>query len=304
MKRIITVAIAAGLLGVATDPRAYTARNRFSITDRAAMADLVVAAEVKSVKDIAGAKKAAAHNVRAELRVLTVLKGSHRKPTLEVRYRSGFGRGPMRLGVGRKHLFFLISAGFGKPHYTSIVRNIAALADTPENRKKILPAVRCCSWKKLKGGLRVMLSPSKWVYSRGENIDLLVIVRNPGAAAVKFTLAYWPRKKMTWGDLRIRRGGKRIKPKKIPWATMAEIEAYWSKGHHKPYSATILPGDAEVFRMSKVNTAAKGYAYKRDLGFVHYPMKNAGTYTIEAELHNYIDGLPSIKTAATSIQVR
>ncbi len=145
---------------------------------------------------------------------------------------------------------------------------------------------------------RLVLYP----YAQTGEVDLFVLARNVGKAAVDFTYKSWPEAQQSRCSLRILDAAKRtIDAKDVP-ISKQDIAAYFSK-FGRTYKLKIEPGESWMIHLPRVTTAAAGWGYKEELGFKYYPVATHGPHTVAAECVNFFGPGSQLATSVLTVNL-
>jgi len=193
--------------------------------------------------------------------------------------------------VGRRYLLLLWSPSEAGQDHALIDAAGGLRVHTPERRAALVRALAAghpgSPWRRSGAVLaRLVAGPA----SEARHRDLVVIVRNVGPAPLTWSYTSWPRATQSRCTLRVVHvaSGEPVAPVAVPIAE-ADIAA-WFVAHGPRWSVGIAPGDALLFTLDRVTTAAPGWGYKERLGFVHYPPGRRGLHRIAATCERLIEG--------------
>lgn len=259
-----------------------------------ATADLVVIADIAELRNLA-----------AKLAVIDVLKGDATAgQSIDVIGTVHAGLHDRCRGTPieakRRYLFALWKPMGASPAFTLVHAHAGVVAHAPVIEKQWRDALArpqpISAWRPQPSGLVAQL-----VLAPGPEVGLFVILRNAKTAPLTLDLKSWPRTAMSHCKLAITNVAtkQRIAPKAVP-IPPADIAKYFTR-NPRAYKATLAPGESWVVRLDRITTAAAGWGYKEDLGFVFYPVAKAGDHTIAATCWNFIRRNSKIETGAITV---
>lgn len=157
------------------------------------------------------------------------------------------------------------------------------------------------AWRAQPSGLVAQLVLDPDPPAQKGDVDLFVLVRNVKDAPVTLDLKSWPKNAMTHCKLDIVNVAtkQKVAPKAVP-IPPTDIAKYFAR-NPRVYQAKLAPGEAWIVRLDRVTTAAQGWGYKEDLGFVFYPVAKAGDHVIAATCWNFVRRNSKIETGAITV---
>lgn len=174
--------------------------------------------------------------------------------------------------------------------------------NTPEWRQKVkaTPLAPMSPWTS-RGPVQSRLFRA--VKGKDSNeLDLLVLLRNAGAAPITFEYSDWPEATASTCSVTMRSGTSTPvagKPVPIP---RADLEAYFSK-HGRQYTMPIPPGGSHVHRLQRVTSAAPGWGYKEELAFTFWPLTTRGRYDVSVECRNVFGPGSTVQTGPVALDL-
>lgn len=202
----------------------------------------------------------------------------------------------------RRYLFALWKPLRGKS-YTLVHAHAGVVAHTGAVEQRWRAALAKPSpsspWRAQPSGLvaQLVLDPDA---PKGE-IGLFVILRNAKPAPITLDLKSWPRNAMSHCKLDIVNvvTKQKIAPKPVP-IPAADIAKYFAR-NPRAYRVALAPGEARVVRLDRVTTAAPGWGYKEDLGFVFYPVVKTGDHRVAATCWHFVRRNSKLETGAITV---
>jgi len=282
MERLLVVAVIACASGAALADRAHV----LDIRTRTAMADQVVVAKVSSVAQVPGTSFKSALNHRATLEVVATIKGKPPGGPIALHYYwATQSPSPIYLEKNKTYLFFLIKKLRREPFRRVIDRYDGAIAATPDHRKSVELAAKdsCCQWRD-NGGIRILVMTERLNILEHET-NLIVYAQNLSGKPAASQRVNWPRNRMTHAALDIRRAGKRVPARSVPWLNNSDLRKHF--GRNKPFRSSLRHGDYTLMHLQRIRSAKSGWGYKQRLGFKYYPGMSAGEHLVRITVKNW-----------------
>ena len=292
--RFVTLAIV-GLLAIPSEGEACDrALSPFEVVEvGVAVSDLVVTGEVTAIQDGV-----------ATVKVVRVLKGGASVGD-EVQLRgatlpSEIGRcGGPPIDIGKRFTFLLWApAGqLGAYHVIDMHGGVIDVKDEQKLREAIAKGHPHSPWL-VKDDIATMLLLDPTPANAGD-VDVFVVLRNIGAKPKPYRISNWPRQTMSKCTLAIvnTKTKKQVLATPVPIA-QKDISTYFSRNGQK-WETKIEVGAAQLKHLFRITTAKQGWGYKEELGFVYYPIAQAGAHDVAATCVN----LFGIGTRATTAAV-
>lgn len=201
----------------------------------------------------------------------------------------------------RRYLFALWKPLGGSKAFVLVHPHAGVVAHAPAIEKQWRDALArpqpASAWRAQPSGLvaQLVLAPDP-----GE-VGLFVILRNAKTAPLTLDMKSWPRTAMSHCKLAITNLAtkQKLAPRPVP-IPPADIAKYFTR-NPRAYKATLAPGESWVVRLDRITTAAAGWGYKEDLGFVFYPVAKAGDHTIAATCWNHVRRNSKVETGAITV---
>lgn len=212
--------------------------------------------------------------------------------------------GVVAVDAGKRYIVTLWEPIPGSTKHDLVEPGSSAIAHTAAAQAEIEAAIRkqhpTSPWQVSAPSVQTRLAVDP--DAQAGEVDLFVLVRNAGKAAVEYTYKSWPPAEHSRCSLRIHDAAKRpVDAKDVP-IPRQEIVAYFSRPG-RGWKTKIEPGASWTIQLRRVTTAAPGWGYKEELGFKYYPVTTHGPHTVAADCMNFFGPGSQIVTSAVTVSL-
>jgi len=208
---------------------------------------------------------------------------------------------------GQRYVVRLFGPVPGRSEY-HLIDPVGGISDhTPGEEASVRQALAAklpsSAWRTSQPGVDAkLLVDASRASSKGE-LDLVVLLRNTGEAAIELQYRDWPVAERSSCSLDVVHiaSKKEVQARDVP-ISKKDIADYFSK-HGRRYVSKIEPGEIHMFRLPRVTSAARGWGYKEELGFRFYPPTTPGPHRVSAKCARLFGGGTVVTTAALEVRL-